>query len=92
MNDDERKGRDMTQGALIAICSFFSIIIFFIFIAWIISNTFNLGIDNSDINGWKRSGLKIYTDNLTGVQYLETRNGLTPRLNRDGQLVIIENE
>lgn len=33
------------------------------------------GMDDSDVSRWKRSGLKIYTDAKTGVQYLSDGHG-----------------
>lgn len=50
-------------------------------------NKFDVGTDDSDKNGSERSGLRVYTDHATGVQYLGTVDGaLTPRLNRDGTI------
>ena len=47
--------------------------------------------DDTDPPG-ERSGLAVYTDHRTGVQYLSTgRGGLTPRLNADGTIRIIKN-
>ncbi len=44
------------------------------------------GRDDSD--GKERSGLIVYTDNLTGCQYLGTVVGaITPRLDKDGKIV-----
>lgn len=45
--------------------------------------------DTTDAPGGKRSGLCVYTDALTGVQYLSASVGgpLTPRLNEDGTLM-----
>jgi hypothetical protein len=46
-----------------------------------------------DSDGKKRSGLKVRTDALTGIQYLETiGGGITPRLNRDGSVIMIKGE
>lgn len=64
----------------------------FIFIAWIIIYWLAYGWygftgcmqDSTDKNSWNRSGMRVYTDNATGVQYLSTGQGLTPRLNADG--------
>lgn len=39
-----------------------------------------------------RSGLVIKTDNLTGCQYLSGRQGLTPRLDTDGNQICSETE
>lgn len=38
-------------------------------------------IDDTDYDGWRRSGLRVYTDYGTGVQYLsDGHGGLTVRL------------
>ena len=44
--------------------------------------------DSTDISKWKRSGLSVYTDNATGIQYVKTGffGQITPRLNSDGSL------
>lgn len=48
-------------------------------------------IDSTDASRWDRSGLKVYTDSKTGVQYLGTGGGffssdsLTPRINSGGK-------
>jgi hypothetical protein len=47
--------------------------------------------DSDPING--RSGLTVYTDYQTGLQYLGTPNGgFAPRLNRLGQHMRINDE
>ena len=35
----------------------------------------SIGVDDSDQNGWKRSGLKIHKDAKTGIEYLSDGNG-----------------
>ncbi|MEM1191737.1 MAG: DUF6440 family protein [Pseudomonadota bacterium] len=58
-------------------------------ILWI-SGTFEY--DSTD-NGKERSGLKIFVDHKTGVQYLGTaRGGLTPRVDRDGRILTVMND
>lgn len=44
--------------------------------------------DSTDVSRFNRSGLAVYTDNATGVQYIKAGmfGGLTPRLNADGSL------
>ena len=43
-----------------------------------------------DSDGAKRSGLIVYTDNKTGVQYLgKVFGALTPRLDKDGRVVTV---
>lgn len=57
------------------------------------ANIFGFGVDNSDISAWKRSGMKIHTDALTGRQYLSSRGGgLYPRIGIDGEQIIVEVE
>ena len=52
----------------------------------IIKNIFSIGVDDTDADAWNRSGMKIYTDHKTGVQYLGTvRGGLTVRVDKDGK-------
>ena len=48
-------------------------------------------INDTDINRWNRSGMQLYTDSLTGCQYLEAGmiGGITPRLDRDGKHICI---
>ena len=68
-----------------------SILIFIIIFIIInnIRNFFGIGIDNSDINGMNRSGLKIHTDALTGVQYISNGNSMTVRIDSTGKPIII---
>lgn len=57
-------------------------------INWGVSKT-DWGRDDSDHPTGERSGLKVYTDHKTGVQYLSTPSGaLTPRIYSDGAIVI----
>ena len=52
----------------------------------------NWARDNTDpIEGW-RSGMSLYTDELTGCQYLGTLGALTPRLAPEGHQICKENE
>lgn len=62
-------------------------IIWFIACVWLLSlaaNAFEWGFDSTD--GDSRSGLGLYTDNLTGCQYLSAGGfGITPRLDKAGR-------
>ena len=52
----------------------------------IIKNVFSIGVDGTDTDAWNRSGMRVYTDAKTGVQYLGTRNGgLAVRVDKDGR-------
>lgn len=46
--------------------------------------------DDSDPRTGGRSGLSVFTDYLTGCQYLGLRGTLTPRLDKNGKQVCIE--
>ena len=59
-----------------------------ILVLWAVCGVFNIGTDDSDISGWKRSGFKIMTDARTGLQYLsDGRGGLTLRVDANGKPV-----
>ena len=47
---------------------------------------FSIGFDSTDNKETgTRSGLILYTDNLTGCQYLGAGDSLIPRINSDGE-------
>jgi hypothetical protein len=50
-------------------------VIIFIWIMLIIANSFDLFTDDTDKNGWNRSGFQLLTDYGTGKQYLY-KNGV----------------
>ena len=47
-----------------------SIIILIILIVMLVKNQFNFGLDDSDLDGWNRSGFEILKDYKTGKEYL----------------------
>lgn len=48
-------------------------------------------IDDSDLDADHRSGLRVYTDYKTGIQYLGQRSGgLVTRLNAEGSVMRVE--
>lgn len=49
------------------------------------------GVKRDDSDGEKRSGMIVYTDALTGCQYVGTILGsITPRLDKDGKIVCVK--
>ena len=38
-------------------------------------NFLGIGVDDTDVSVWDRSGLRVYTDAKTGVQYLSDGHG-----------------
>ena len=47
-----------------------SVIILIILIIMLVRNQFDFGLDDSDLNGWNRSGFEILKDYKTGKEYL----------------------
>ena len=59
-------------------------LIAFMWLFALVANAFGWGFDSTD--GGERSGLGLYTDNLTGCQYLSAGGfGITPRLDKSGR-------
>lgn len=44
--------------------------------------------DSTDRSKWRRSGMSVYTDNATGVQYVKAGwfGSLTPRIHANGTI------
>ena len=47
-----------------------SVIILIILIVMLVKNQFNFGLDDSDLDGWNRSGFEVLKDHKTGKEYL----------------------
>lgn len=47
-----------------------SVIILIILIIMLVRNQFDFGLDDSDLDGWNRSGFEILKDYKTGKEYL----------------------
>ena len=52
-----------------------SIIILIILMVVLVKNQFDFGLDDSDLDGWNRSGFEVLKDHKTGKEYLY-RNGI----------------
>ena len=52
-----------------------SIIILIFLIVVLVKNQFDFGLDDSDLDGWNRSGFEVLKDHKTGKEYLY-RNGI----------------
>ena len=65
---------------------------FIVGFVWIIHfalDAANVGVDDSDVDGFHRSGVSVVTDARTGLQYLVAPNGgITPRLDARGAVMI----
>lgn len=53
----------------------------------LVSSLLGIGVDDTDRDAWHRSGMSLYTDYGTGVQYLSAGGALTPRIGADGKVL-----
>jgi hypothetical protein len=44
-------------------------------LTWSVLNSWDIGTDDSDVDGWHRSGMSVLTDHKTGLQYLSDGHG-----------------
>jgi len=88
MDKITRKGKALAEGALQTIGKWLVIGYFVIAAYGIMANAFGWGVDNSDADNWHRSGLRIYTDHLTGVQYVRAGDALCVRVDANGDPVL----
>lgn len=57
-------------------------------LVWAVSSVlFEAGVTRDSTDGNSPSNLRLYTDALTGCQYLGNGNGLTPRMDAQGYQV-----
>ena len=82
-------GYQRTKGAFHAIAEAIVIGALIIMALVVSKNTLGIGIDDSDNGSWRRSGMTVYTDHKTGVQYIGTTNGLCVRVDKNNQPISI---
>lgn len=86
MTTAQQNGYDFAKGVAkyIARCFLIGLVIFGVYA--FTRNALGWDVDDTDRDGWTRSGLRLHTDFQTGVQYVATPDGaLTPRLGPDGK-------
>lgn len=80
MTTEQKHGYDFAKGVAIYLAHCFLWGILLVGAFALLRNTLGWGVDDSDRDGWNRSGLTIHTDAKTGVQYLsDGKGGLTRR-------------
>ena len=81
ISDYDKIGYEFAKGFIRYISGLIVIgaIIYFLFVIF-------QPLDSTDSGRFSRSGLVPLKDDVTGVWYLRSSNGLTPRLNADGTL------
>lgn len=76
-----RRAYQATRGVVDGIVAELRWVIVVLAVFYITVNTGSFMTDDTDLNGWNRSGLNLHTDHGTGVQYLSTKDGaLIPRI------------
>lgn len=86
MTTAQQNGYDFARGVVryLGRCFLLGLVIVGAFA--LLRNSLGWGVDDTDRDGWNRSGLRLHTDYRTGVQYVATPDGaLTPRLGPDGK-------
>lgn len=63
----------------------------FITVSKLIGDIVSRGRDGTD-QPWGRSGLKLYTDHATGVQYVGRGNGVTVRVDASGAPIVVRTD
>jgi len=82
-------GREFCKGAMQWIGFLFVIGLLIAFAYHFCRAEWGWALDNTDLNGWNRSGMTLHIDYKTGVQYLSDGDGgMVPRVDKDGNLVI----
>ena len=87
LTKEGRRGYEFFNGALLCFCIWSATLILVGLVFWFLFCLTGIGTDDSDKNGWTRSGLAIYTDHRTGVQYVGNDDGLHVRVDKDGKPV-----
>ena len=63
------------------------IIIYALIIAYLLMNILRLKTDDSDLDGFHRSGFEVLTDYRTGKQYLYRGGYFIPRTDKNGKQI-----
>lgn len=88
MNQITQMGKDFTKGVILETFKWVGIFAIAGTALVLVANTFQWGVDNSDVDAWNRSGMKLYTDNLTGVQYVRVGDALHVRVDAEGMPIL----
>ncbi len=75
MTTKQTEGYDMMKGAARYVAEIILICFILVCMGTLLRNAFGWGVDDSDKDGWNRSGLTIHKDAKTGIEYLSDRHG-----------------
>lgn len=68
-------GYDFAEGVIECLAKYIVLVYVILIVFALTRNWLELGTDDSDKNGFQRSGLRVHTDALTGIQYLSDGHG-----------------
>lgn len=81
MTTKKQEGYELAKGAIQYVIEVAVVAYILILGAVIVRNYFRISTDDTDKNGWERSGLQLHTDYATGIQYLsDGKGGLIQRV------------
>lgn len=75
LNEDEWKGYDLASGVFQFVGEKLFWLLVLVIALHLGRNVFNFGIDDSDKDGFNRSGLIVHKDYKTGIEYLSDGKG-----------------
>ena len=75
MNTKQQEGYDLMAGAIKCLARTFAFIVIVGAVLIILFDSFHIATDDSDTDGWHRSGLFIRKDAKTGIEYLIDGHG-----------------
>lgn len=87
--EKQKEGYQLAIGVMKYISKYVIAVIIILIVTTYIDNTYNFRVDDTDKDGWNRSGLRVYVDYKTGVEYVGTsKGGLCPRVNSEGKIIV----
>ena len=82
-------GRELANGLFSYVIALFLVYLIVSGMWWTTKHFFGVGLNDSDLNSRYRSGMQVYVDHKTGVQYLGVDGALIVRVDKDGNIVTI---
>jgi len=82
--DESREARTIAQGVFYGLLYMLVLVTISMWMSGVFRGITGIGSDDCDKSAWHVCGANVITDAKTGLQYLSTGHGITPRLGRDG--------
>jgi len=82
--DESREARTIAHGVFYGVLYVLVVVIICMWVSDVFRGITGIGSDDCDKSAWHPCGADVVTDARTGLQYLKTPYGITPRVGRDG--------